>query len=146
MLSLFACNQTQEANTSTDTNAASAKKVASDFESPLPKLANIIAECTKVEYMLYDYGISFESPTPGDAGRFYSYLLNEAADESKCRKGQHDGGVVFKDDEGDIKMSMEINIFKECNRAVFEIQGKRYALPISDRGKAFFQQVMNMQQ
>jgi len=121
-----------------------APEATGDYQSPLPKVAQLIAPCNKIEYMFYDYGISFESPSQNETRRFFSYIIDKPADTGNCKKGKYDGGIVFKDPEGDIKMEMEFNILKNCNRVVFNVDGKEYAHPLNEQGVGFFQKVLDM--
>ena len=147
---LGACNSDGKTDKKTDTKAKTEKPAAkaaeaSTYESPLPKLAEIVQQCSKVEYLLYNYGMSFESPSPDEPKRVYTYFIDEPAKETNCKK-DYDGSIIFKDAEGDIKLDFEFNIPRasNCNRAVFKIEGKEYRLPMNDTGLRFFDQVMDL--
>lgn len=108
-------------------------------------LLNILQHCSKVEYMLYKAGLSFESEGKPEVIRFLGYIDAKIADESKCGS-DYDGGVVFKDDEGDIKLEMDFNITGTCNRVVFKLDETRHAYMMNKKGADFFKQVLNNMQ
>ena len=91
---------------------------------------------------MYNMGMTFETQSNKEVMRFLSYIKDEAADLSKCPKNKYDGSVVFKDPEGDIKMAMEFNVLNNCNRVVYEIDGKKISNPLSEYGLQFFNQVL----
>ena len=144
LLFFAACDTTNSPKKEKATQNTPVNNKPSNYVSPLDEVKQVLLECVKVEYLLYDYGISFESEGQRSVGQFFAYIVDSPADESKCPKGQHDGAVVFKNADGDIKLSMEINIFKGCNRLVFTINDKRHALLLNDQGIGFFNQVLQM--
>lgn len=127
-----------------DSKKEDAKQTKSElaFESGLPKAQLILSQCDKVEFMMNNVGVTFETQGNSEVMRFFSYIMNKPADQSKCKKGTYDGGAVFKNPEGDIKMTMEFNISDTCNRVVFVLDGKEYAHPLNVAGTAFFKQVL----
>ncbi len=134
------------ANKEANAGANKASTSSSTYESPMQKLGQILNECQLIQYQVYDLGISFESPPdPRQGMRFYSQLLDQAADETKCKPGKYDGGIVFYDKDGKMRLEVEFNLPQlSCNRFVFKLDGKRYALPMNDQGLAFFGQVLKM--
>ena len=145
---------TDTANTQTAAPVASAPAAVTpsvgagtpNNPNPLDKVSPILQNCTKVEYVLYNHGITFESTSPKEVMSFYSYVENIRPDESQCKPEAYDGGVVFKDAKGDIKQAMELNIFPQCNRVQIVVDGKTYFCKLKQGGLAFFQQVINQQQ
>jgi hypothetical protein len=111
--------------------------------NPLDKVGAVLQNCTKVEYMLYNFGISFESSSSQEVMSFYNYIENIRPDESQCKPETYDCGVVFKDAKGDIKQAMEVNIYPQCNRVQIVVDGKTYFCKLKQGGLAFFQQVIN---
>lgn len=125
--------------------ATASKKVeaaAPVYESKLAKVAQIMSQCDKAEYLMYDMGMTFETQSNNEVMRFLSYIKDEPANVSQCKKNKYDGSVVFKDPEGDIKMAMEFNVLNNCNRVVYEIDGKKISNPLSEYGIQFFNQVL----
>ena len=151
--SLFFCSSLfwLSCNTPSDkTNHVKPKKqattAAAPYDSPLPKAAAILQNCEKVEYVLYNFGVTFESPGKGEVARFFSYIMDEPATQAACKPNKHDGSVVFKDAEGDIKMGMEFSFLNGCERVFFEIEGQKYGQKMSEAGVGFFNQIISMQQ
>ena len=143
---LSACNQSTETQKeeSKSNTTSTGQTASSNFESPLPKVKELLSSCVKVEYLLYDLGISFETESNEEVMRFYSYIMNQPANVTNCKQGKYDGSVVFKDTNGDIKLGMEFNILNGCNRVSFPMDGKNYELPINEAGLGFFNQILNM--
>jgi len=143
---LSACNQSAETNRdSSKTNATSTNQTGTaSFDSPLPKVKQLLTSCVKVEYLLYDLGISFETESNEEVMRFFSYIMNQPANVTNCKEGKYDGSVVFKDTNGDIKLGMEFNILNGCNRVSIPMDGKKYELPLNEAGLGFFNQILNM--
>lgn len=113
--------------------------------SILADLAKILSKCQKVEYVLYSYGITFETQSTNEMQRFFNFIQLEKADTQKC-PADYDGGVVFKDIEGDIKMAMELNIVPECKQVVFTLNGETYHQVFSDEGIDLFKEIIKMRQ
>ena len=153
----WSCNSKNN-NTDNSSNTASTQQAAPTTPAPSPgagtpnnpnplvKVTEILKNCTKVEYVLYNYGITFESVSPKEVMSFYSYVENIIPDESQCKPETYDCGVVFKDAKGDIKQAMEINIFPQCNRVAIVVDKKTYFCRLKPGGLGFFQQVINQQQ
>lgn len=152
---LMAC-QPKTSETSNDTApaapiAAAPSAVSADagkaYEpSPLPKLAAIMQECNKVEFQLYDYGISFETLDANQVMSYFQYIENKRANEAVCKAGKYDGAAVFKNKKGDIALAMEINIVPPCNRAFFTIDNEKYTCQFTPAGLKFFEQIINRRQ
>lgn len=132
-------------HTTGTTAAATDTEFAMPDESVLLELQKILAKGDKVEYMLYDLGISFESPNPGQSRTFPSFMERSPAN-GVCKSGKYDGGIVFKSQNGDILLEMEINVpqVSKCNRMVYAINGKKYAQSFNQNGLSFFNQVLNL--
>ena len=145
--SLFwlACNTTDKKTTDTKKEKQTTKAVAA-YDSPLPKAVAILQNCEKVEYVLYNFGVTFESPGRGEVARFFNYIMNEPATQAACKPNKHDGSVVFKDAEGDIKMGMEFSFLNGCERVFFDIEGQKYGQKMNEAGVGFFKQIISMQQ
>jgi len=109
------------------------------------QLGKVISQCQKVEYILYDYGITFETQSTNEMQRFFNFIQLDIADISQC-PSSYNGGVVFKDIEGDIKMEMELNIVPECKRVVFKLDGKTYHQVFNDKGIELFKEIIRMRQ
>ena len=146
--SLFwvACTTSTDKKTPTKSQKQTTTTAAATYSSPLPKAAEILQNCEKVEYVLYNFGVTFESPGRGEVARFFSYIMDEPATQAACKANKHDGSVVFKDAEGDIKMGMEFSFLKGCERVFFDIEGQKYGQKMSEAGVGFFKQIINMQQ
>ena len=112
--SFTACKNNSSANKQHKENTSKTNQTADKAA-----LEPALSQCNKVEYMLYNQGISFESPNEGEVARFYAMLDNSLPDEASC-PSNYDGGIVFKNEEGDIKMEMEFNILNGCNRVVYK--------------------------
>lgn len=114
-------------------------------ENHVPELAKILSECTKVEYMVYNAGITFESESNQEVMRFGSYITNYEPAPNACKTSDYDGGVVFKNADGNIKMSMQFNIpALSCNRITFKMGDKSYTRTLGQPGLDFFGQVLNL--
>ncbi|OWY25905.1 hypothetical protein C7N43_33205 [Sphingobacteriales bacterium UPWRP_1] len=139
ILTIFAvsCKSGNEKNASE--SAATAK-----YESPMGKVNEILSGCVKVEYLLYNMGITFESESNEEVMRFYSYILDQPANTTNCKPGKYDGSVVFKDANGDIKLGMEFNILNGCARVSIPLNGKKYEQQMNENGLSFFNQVLRM--
>jgi len=131
--------------TNSTTNKIDPESIPEGTKEVIRGLLNILQHCSKVEYMLYKAGLSFESEGKPEVIRFLGYIDAKIADESKCGS-DYDGGVVFKDDEGDIKLEMDFNITGTCNRVVFKLDGTRHAYMMNKKGADFFKQVLNNMQ
>ena len=143
VLVLLAC---QSGTTTKDSAATKMVSTPSKIDSSvLQNVANVLSKCQKVEYVLYDYGVTFETQSTNEMQRFFSFIQLDIADTQKC-PSKYDGGVVFKDIEGDIKMAMELNISEDCKRVVFEIGGKTYHQVFSDKGIELFEEIIRMRQ
>ncbi|MBL7786419.1 MAG: hypothetical protein JNM36_10980 [Chitinophagales bacterium] len=153
---LMACqpktSETSNNNTATtEPIAAAPSAVSADagkpYEpSPLPKLGAIMQECNKVEFQLYDYGISFETVDANQVMSYFQYIENKRANEAPCKAGKYDGAAVFKNKKGDIAIAMEINIVPPCNRAFFTIDNEKYTCQFTPTGLKFFEQIINRRQ
>ncbi len=151
---LFACDtgdkkasKSDDTKAKTETKAEKAAPAASSgFVSPRPQLAQVLAKANKVEYLLYNLGMTFESPSETEAQRFYGYLLDQEADLTNCKGSNYDGSITFKNDEGDIVFGMEFNLpqLSNCNRVVFDLDGKKYQLPYNEQGINFYNQVLQL--
>ncbi len=150
-MTLFACNNNGgQANKEPKKENTAAKKQpakASNYESPMERLAMELADCVKVEYLMYNLGMTFESPSETEAKRYYGYLVDQPANETNCKK-DYDGSIVFKNANGDIKMGMEFNLpqLSNCNRVMFQLDGKEYRVPYNQAGIQFFDQVLKLRQ
>lgn len=111
--------------------------------SVLHDVAKVLSSCQKVEYVLYNHGITFETQSINEMRRFFGYIKLDKANIEKC-PASYDGGVVFKDMEGDIKMAMELNILPECQRVVFNINGQTYHQVLDDKGIHLFNEIIRM--
>ena len=140
------CNNS---NSSTNTNVQQTALPAASLQGagapnnpdPLVKIAEIIKNCTKVEYMMYNLEYGFESDSPQKVMSFFSHIENIKPNESQCKPETYDCGVVFKDAKGDIKQTMEINIYPQCNRVVMVADNKTYFCRLNAEGLAFFQKI-----
>ncbi|MGB1205966.1 MAG: hypothetical protein ACPG5B_09980 [Chitinophagales bacterium] len=141
----ISCNTTEKEENKTKQSQQTTTTSAS-YTSPLPKVVEILQNCEKVEYVLYNFGVTFESPGKGEVARFFSYIMDEPATQAACKNNKHDGSVVFKDAEGDIKMGMEFSFINGCERVYFEIEGQKYGQKMSEAGVGFFKQIISMQQ
>jgi hypothetical protein len=141
----ISCNNSENKKSDTKKDKSTTTAVAT-YDSPLPKVAAILQNCEKVEYVLYNFGVTFESPGKGEVGRFFSYIMDEPATQAACKPNKHDGSVVFKDAEGDIKMGMEFSFLNGCERVFFDIEGQKYGQKMSEAGLGFFKQIISMQQ
>ncbi|MEZ4887589.1 MAG: hypothetical protein R3E32_22845 [Chitinophagales bacterium] len=140
----FAVTTGCQSDTSTKTSKVASAPAKVD-SSVFKNLANILSQCQKVEYVLYDYGITFETESTNEMQRFFNFIQLEIANTKNCPTN-YDGGVVFKDLEGDIKMAMELNIVPECKQVVFSIDGKTYHQVFSDKGIELFKEIIRMRQ
>lgn len=113
--------------------------------TPSPKIAlqKALKDCQKVEYVLYNEGLTFETQGKGDIFRFNSFLEEEPNTNPQCPANNFDGGVVYKDGKGDIILSMDFNYLNGCMRAVFTLDGIKYNQKLSPQATAFFNQVSN---
>ncbi len=140
---IFASCQSESSKSS-----AESKTVATPTRidsSVLHAVAKVLSECQKVEYVLYNHGITFETQSVKEMRRFFNYIRLEKANLEKCPTS-YDGGVVFKDMEGDIKMAMELNIVPECKRVVFNINNQTYHQVFDDKGIELFKEIIRMRQ
>ncbi len=152
--SLFACDtgskkadKGDKPKADTEAKAKVEKKETKEaFVSPRPQLAQVLSKASKVEYLLYNMGMTFESPSETEAKRFYGYLMDVPADLTNCKGGNHDGSITFKNDEGDIVFGMEFNLpqLSNCNRVVFDLDGKKYQIPYNEQGVNFYNQVLQL--
>lgn len=115
------------------------------LENPLPALQEVLKGTIKVEYLITEAGITFETEGNKEVYRFFSYITNEDADEETCPE-LFDGNVVFKNIEGDIVQPVDFNFTNICNRAVFHLDGVRYAKKLSKESVPFFKQFLKMRQ
>ena len=143
LLIIIGCQS--ETSNKTDQVKGQAAKQAKVDSSVFMQLGKVISQCQKVEYILYDYGITFETQSTNEMQRFFNFIQLDIADISKC-PSSYNGGVVFKDIEGDIKMEMELNIVPECKRVVFKLDGKTYHQVFSDKGIDLFKEIIRMRQ
>ena len=141
IFSLVACNTNDKKSSgaATTTQSQSGK-----YESPMQQVSNILSGCVKVEYLMYNMGITFESESNEEVMRFYSYILDQPANETNCKPNKHDGSVVFKDANGDIKLGMEFNILNGCAKVSIPLDGKKYEQQMNENGISFFNQVLRM--
>lgn len=135
-----ACNSEKTKNNAETASPAAGAK----YESPMGKVSEILSGCVKVEYLLYNMGITFESESNEEVMRFYSYILDQPANSTNCKPGKYDGSVVFKDANGDIKLGMEFNILNGCARVSIPLNGKKYEQQMNENGLSFFNQVLRM--
>lgn len=140
MFGIISCQSVDSNKSNTEKTKLTPAKVDS---SVLVNLAQVLSQCQKVEYVLYDYGITFETQSANEMHRFFKFIQLEIADTQKC-PSKYDGGVVFKDLEGDIKMAMELNIVPECKQVVFQLDGKTYHQVFSDKGIDLFKEIIKM--
>lgn len=145
-----ACSDQTKQNTanSSTANEEKAKSTATTTSTkttalPVQRIQELVGMCNKAEYTMYNVGVTFETDGP-QALSFFNYISPQIANETNCKKGNHDGGVVFKDPEGDIRMSIEFNVLNNCNRAVFKVDDKKYSQAINEAGLQFFGQILNM--
>ena len=148
LLNLFACqdqasNEVNSTQTTTPTAQPTAGAGQPNADNPLPALAEILTQCAKVEYVLYDAGISFELQGANQVLLFGNYIENVRPDESKCPSNQYDGGVTFRKANGDMGQTMDFNMTPNCNRLVFAINGKQYRCRLNQGGINFFNEVIN---
>lgn len=146
---LLACNSGNNTNgdnnsTAINNKTEQANQNSTTYQTPLPALAEVLQSCEKIEYVLYDFGITFESQSNNEVLRFFNYILDKPADETNCTKNKHDGSVVFKNTNGDIVLGMEFNVIKNCKRVVFTLDNKTYSQQMSEEGVAFFAQIVQM--
>ncbi len=127
-------------------NASTADNPAVSHD-PRPDVAPVLQQCVKVEYALFDLGITFESQSNQEVMRFFSYISNTPANAS-CPKEKYDGGIVFKDANGDIKADMLFNLpaVSNCNRVRMKHDGKNYDVTLDNNGLAFFGQILNLRE
>ncbi|QQS30164.1 MAG: hypothetical protein IPM47_04225 [Sphingobacteriales bacterium] len=144
LMAISACNQKSDPDQKTNTKTNPSTSAAASWDSPLPKVQQILANCVKVEYLLYDMGISFETESNEEVMRFFSYIMDQPANVTNCKPGKYDGSVVFKDNNGDIKLGMELNILNGCNRVSVPVEGKKYEMPLNENGLGFFNQILRM--
>ncbi len=145
LLFVFMVISCQSGVSDTATKAATSTTSAKIDSSVLLDLAKILSQCQKVEYVLYEYGITFETQSVNEMQRFFNFIQLEIADTKNC-PSKYDGGVVFKDIEGDIKMAMELNILPECKQVVFNLNNKTYHQVFSDKGIDLFKEIIKMRQ
>lgn len=153
---LWACQSSHTPppnNNTTETAAAANTPPPTDpnagkpnLPDPLPALANQLNKCTKVEYVLYNAGITFESINPKEVGTFASFIENIQPNQQQCTPDAYDAGVSFKNSAGDIVQTMEVGIYAQCNRVFFEIDKQKYMCRMKPEGINFFQSVINQQQ
>ena len=93
---------------------------------------------------MYDLGITFETNSTEEVMRFYSYILDQPANNAACKPGKFDGSIAFKDPNGDIKLGMEFNILSGCNRVSVRIDDKTHEMPLNDAGLSFFSRILRM--
>lgn len=148
ILLLAACNQSSETGKQTaDSNNPTQQQATTTntpYESVLPLIRQILTRCDKVEYLMYDLGITFETNSTEEVMRFYSYILDQPANTANCKPGKFDGSIAFKDPNGDIKLGMEFNILSGCNRVSVRIDDKTHEMPLNDAGLSFFNQILRM--
>ena len=142
----ISCNSSDSKTNTTQQTKPTTNEPAANYVSPLPKVAAILQNCEKVEYVLYNFGVTFESPGKGEVARFFNYIMDEPATQAACKPNKHDGSVVFKDAEGDIKMGMEFSFLNGCERIFFDIDGQKYGQKMNEAGIGFFKQIISMQQ
>ena len=98
---LISCQNDNKSATVAEKSSNTANTPAA-YQSKLAQVAQIMSQCDKAEYLMYNMGMTFETQSNKEVMRFLSYIKDEAADLSKCPKNKYDGSVVFKDPEGDI--------------------------------------------
>ncbi len=128
-------------------NAAANNNSASAHPSDDPRgaISELLRACTKVEYIVYDAGITFESEGSNEVLRFLSYVTNTASG-SGCPPDKYDGNAVFKNAQGEIKFQVQFNLpaVSNCNRVTFSHNNQTYHRTIDPNGIGFFGQVLNM--
>lgn len=152
LLFSVACNQAgqHQAENGTNNTHGSATATSSNpaaSHDPRPDIAPILQQCVKVEYALFDLGITFESQSNQEVMRFFSYVSSTPANAS-CPKEKYDGGIVFKDNNGDIKADMLFNLpgLSQCNRVRIKQDGKEYDVTLDNNGIAFFDQILKLRE
>jgi hypothetical protein len=136
-------NGTTATTPSAATNTATAPTAGT--QDSRGEVMAVLNNCTKVEYMVYDAGITFESESNAEVLRFFSYVSSNPP-SAGCPVDKYDGNAVFKNAQGEIKMQLQFNLpaLSNCNRIMFTVNGTRYDLSLDANGLQFFGQVLNM--
>lgn len=131
--------------TAAPTSSNNTQATAAASEDPRPAIIEVLQGCTKVEYMVYDAGITFESESTNEVLRFFSYISNNVPGTG-CPPDKFDGNVVFKNAQGEIKVQLQFNLpaLSNCNRVTFKHKDKVYERTLDPNGLQFFGQVLNM--
>lgn len=142
---MSACHNNQLDPADKKPTSGAAPSAATAKDDPRASVAEILRTCSKVEYMVYDAGITFESEGSNEVLRFLSYITNDIPG-SGCPPEKYDGNAVFKNAQGEIKFQVQFNLpaVSNCNRVIFKHNNQTYDRTIDQNGIQFFGQVLNM--
>ena len=141
-----ASDASNTATTSTTPPPAAATTTTDSRQGdPRAAIAELLRTCSKVEYMVYDAGITFESEGSNEVLRFLSYITNNPPG-SGCPSEKYDGNAVFKNAKGEIQFQVQFNLpaVSSCNRVMFKFKDQSYLRTLDQNGIGFFGQVLNM--
>ncbi len=122
--------------------AAAPAPAAADAQEIALRLAPYLKRSQLVEFQFYDEGISSETESKEQIAQFVFFLTNQPPVKKNC---DFDGGITFKDGEGNIAATIDYAVKKGCNWANLTLDGKSSDHQFTDAGMNFLKQLLSVQ-